>query len=427
MESNHPGRNRGLTELITAVDRGTSEERAFAVGRLFGLLVPAIPAPMRNTPIELVDWSQPFVGNQWWREVWDQLGVSTVADLAPVGAALARTRGIGRGKLLLLIQDLVTLAQKSADAARGVGPKLTPVELIQQDMAAIERGPAVPQPRLVKELLETVIAALPPKLRNLEVKTVPWTTEWCYTTSLWSDLGVKVVADLANVSLELTRARGIGKWKILTIAKELMFLSPELYNQVFPPAKGRKAKATGAKKAEQQLPPESVVAAIDRLAGKLRPRERDILRRRIGWRYHREPEKLRTLAEAHGVSQERIRQIENLILKRIGRIVRAKRLPAVLREAMGGRSGPIELATLVATGRPELQGLNEVWRPMAEVLEAEGGPYLFVDPRQPGKPLVATSRPKAGRDKEPIRPSARSSVAPLKGVPLTSAAPRARL
>jgi len=141
-----------------------------------------------------------------------------------------------------------------------------------------------------------------------------------------------------------------------------------------------------------------VVKLIDRFAHSLSDRERDILRRRVGWRYRSSPETLKVLAEYHGVSHERIRQVEVQVRKRLERLVRLTGLPDLLHEGLNRAGGQVELESIVACSPGPLQGIMEVWRPLASVLAAEGGPYLIAD-----GPRVIVSG---------IAPRARGSIRP---------------
>src|SRR5207245_1044563 len=79
------------------------------------------------------------------------------------------------------------------------------------------------------------IEALAPAIRGTAITAVPWKHEWCYITPLWRELGVRMVADLAPAASDLARARGVGRVKLLALARELVFLSPELYAAVRAP------------------------------------------------------------------------------------------------------------------------------------------------------------------------------------------------
>ncbi|HEV3167795.1 MAG TPA: hypothetical protein VGZ22_27575, partial [Isosphaeraceae bacterium] len=324
---------------------------------------------MRTTAIDAVKWSHSFATNAWWKGVWQRLEVKQLADLTGVGAELATTRGVGRTKLFVLIQDLL-------DMARGPGIRVgeamrsdAALETIRHSLERIEHGPPSPHAFHVQALFHTLLPMLPTEVRSWDLKSVPWTTEWLYTTSLWKVLGITVVGDLHAVAVSLCHARGIGKGKIVALARELIFLSPELH------ARLRKAVASHERGEEagprdplgmrHRARPGTLVGAIDRLAERLSDRERDVLHRRIGWRYDRKPEKLRALADDHGVTQERIRQVEQQIRKRMLRLLRIRNVPLKLRETLRGRPAPVELAMIVACGPSELQGMMDVWRPLA--------------------------------------------------------------
>src|SRR5262249_17492618 len=103
MKSAEQGLNRHLPELLEAIRGGTPQARVEASGRLFGRLIRAMPSRAGATPIELVKWSQPFASNRWWRRTWEDLGITTVADLGESGAELASTRGVGKNKLMAIV------------------------------------------------------------------------------------------------------------------------------------------------------------------------------------------------------------------------------------------------------------------------------------------------------------------------------------
>lgn len=381
-----------LADVLDEISRAIPETRTQAVDALLRTVVPALPAAARSTPIELVSWSQPYMVNQWWRKQWDRLGVRTVADLAKVGTELAETPGVGRTKLLVLAHDLLALASSARHAGRQATSREELIETIRQDLEAIEQGPPTPQPHRVQSLYRALVAALPAGVRHWKISGLPWSSEWCYTTRLWSNLGIVTVADIARVAHELGSIRGIGRGKVLTIARELIFLDPELSHQlrsVMSPSRRRSAGATPPARPEAR----SLVSAIDRLAEKLSQRDRDILRRRIGWRYSRRPEKLRTLAEHHGVTQERIRQLESQLRKRLIRLVQVQNVPALLRAALRGRTTPVPLENLLSCGEPALQGMMKVWQPLAGLLASVGGPYLFEE----GHRVLVSSGPPSRR------------------------------
>lgn len=380
-----------LADLLDEVARAAPAARPEAVGAFFRSLVPALPASIRSTPIELVNWSQPYMNNEWWKRQWNRLGVRNVADLAKVGTELAETPGVGRTKLLVLAHDLMALAGSARQAGTQATRRIDLIETIRRDLRLLEKGSPTPQPHRVQELFRALITALPAQVRIWRISGLPWSSEWCYTTHLWSDLGISTVADIARVAHELGSIRGIGRGKVLTIARELIHLDPELSSQLravlgragVGPHAARPARSEGG----------SLVSAIDRMAEKRSRRDRDILRRRIGWRYGRRPEKLRTLAADHGVTQERIRQLESQLRKQLIRLIQVRNVPGLLRSALRGRTAPVSLESIIRCREPAFSGMMEVWQPLASLLASVGGPYLFEDPRQGHRVLVSTSLP----------------------------------
>jgi hypothetical protein len=318
-----------------------------------------------------------------------------VADLARVGAELASTRGVGRTKLGLLVEDLVQIASEPAKVATDPLPMSSLIATIRKQLGVIAGGPPSPSPHDVAELFQAIVAALPPQIQARRLDTLPWASEWCYTTRVWSELRVFEVADLANSGGDFARARGIGRGKVLALAEELLFLCPELHASAQPIRTGQNGEHThnrnGGQRVGAAAKAVSIVSAIDRLAERLEPRDRDVLRRRIGWRFHRKSEILRTLADTHGVTQERVRQIEVQLRKRLSCLLQFQRFPDALREVVLRRQPPVPLDVIVACGRREFQGMMEVWRPLAALLADEGGPYLIEDPNQGGRVFVSLS------------------------------------
>jgi hypothetical protein len=381
-----------INSLMDHVRCATPEQRPMAVGRMLRSLIPAIPLALRETPIESVRWSQCFATNEWWRSVWKRLGVSRVADLCNVGAELAATRGVGRIKLLALLQDLVDLATSTAQRPGRFGERGRTYEIIRTNLQSIESGPPSPQPYLVKGLFHALMSALPREVLAWDIRSVPWSREWCYSTSLWSDLGVSVVADLDEAAFEMSQTRGIGRGKIVMLARELIYLTPEL--EAILGLQGRQGDSNpDTKPSSRPIPapprPGSLVASIDRMAERLSTRERDILLRRIGWRYDQKPEKLRTLSKHHGVSQERVRQIEGHVRKRILNLMHLRQFPAALRDAVRSFPLPADLEAVIACRPAEFRGMMEVWKPLAVLLAANGGPYLYEDSRRNRRVVVS--------------------------------------
>src|SRR5579864_4209943 len=138
MKSFDVPRHSHLTGLINHVRQATDEERPSAVGRALGSLIPTISESLRATPIESVKWSQPFATNDWWRNVWERLGVANLGDLATVGPALAQTRGVGRAKVLILLQDLVDMAEGNRKKVGSAGRRARSIEIIRTSLHAIE-------------------------------------------------------------------------------------------------------------------------------------------------------------------------------------------------------------------------------------------------------------------------------------------------
>jgi hypothetical protein len=415
-------------KLLDLVRSGTSAQRERATDRLMKLVIPALPASVLATPIDRVRWSQTFVTNGWWQGMWRQLGVARVADLAGVGRALAKTRGVGRTKLRLLVEDLMQMNGRTVKATVDGTPLARLVETIRHHIEVLEHGSGSPRPQHVAALFQSIVAALPNEIRCRPIDAFPWESGWCYTTRAWSELNISVVADLATAAAGLAHVRGIGRSKLLTLAEELMLFCPELHallrlehvdhkSMVELGSKGQRSARSGPHTV-------SIAEAIDRLALRLAPRERDVLHRRIGWRYHRSPEKLRTLATAHDVTQERIRQIEGQLRKRLGLLVRLHRFPEKLRKAAIAAAAPVALDSVVACGRLEFRGMMEVWRPLGSLLEEAGGPYLLKDPRQ-GDRVVVSLTPSLPADcYPPKRRRSPGDALPEPGLPCPTSTPR---
>lgn len=363
---------------------GTTGRVAEAATELFGVLVPALPVPLRRTPIGRVAWSQPFATNEWWRKVWRELGVDVVDDLTGIGARLAQTRGIGRIKLLVLVEDLLGLASAGPDSAG----RSRAIALIAGHRAAIEASPSELDPIEVVGLFEALVSALPATLQAARVETLPWSGGWCDRPGFWTEMGVALVDDLGAAAEAMARTRGIGRNKLLRIADDLIDLCPELHDRLRPaepvPLRSRRGRARPAA--------DSLAVAVDRLVDRLSPRHRDVLRRRLGWRHPGPPETLRTLAQDQGVTLERIRQVEARLRERLARLLRLRGTVDLLLEAALSRPGPTDLADLLVDGPPELRGLDEVWRPLALLLEDEGRIRLVEDPDRPGRVLVEPTR-----------------------------------
>lgn len=425
MQSLNPKQKLRLAELERQVRRASPDEAAEAAAKLFAVLVPTLPRALRQTPIEIVRWSQPFATNGWWRRLWNHLEVAIVDDLAAAAHALAHTRSVGRVKLLSLIRDLKHLAARPESAAEP-DPHEDRIAIIRRCLQAIEKGTPSPPPRLVKLLLANVIEELPARLRNSAITALPWKHEWCYLTPLWRELGVRTVADLGPAAPELARARGIGRGKVLMLARELIFFCPDLHARVRAhPASARRSAAArhpepGARPLAQAQGENhaaragGLVAAIDRLAERHDGRERDILQRRIGWRYGPKPETLRVLADDHGVSQERIRQIENQLRKRLLAVLTVRGTSLALASALRNRHAPADLRTIIACDPAEWSGMMEVWQPIASLLAAQGGPFLVEDAKHPGRVCVIPGRGSRTRStKEHDRRLARAAKRPL--------------
>jgi hypothetical protein len=390
--------SRSLTSAQTAkllerVRSGSAVERQRAADRLLPQVVAALPAAVRAAPIDQVQWSQSFATNGWWRALWRRLGVARVDDLATVGRALARARGVGCTKLAALLDDLVRMANDPHSPTAEPAPLSRLVEAIRHHAEEIKKGPSSPNPHHVTALFQAVVAALPQEMRGREIDSLPWASGWCYNSQLWSTVGVAKVADLARAAAELARVKGIGRGKVLTLADELTFLGPDLHARLrserHRPSRPHMHEPFVRRRTDPEAGTVSIVDEIDRLIERLEPRERDVMRRRIGWRYSRRPETLRTLAEQHGVTQERIRQIEGQLRQRLGRLLRLQQFPQTLHQAVVQAPGPVPLETIIACGRPEFQGMMGVWRPLAALLEDLGGPYLLEDHRDGAQVVVS--------------------------------------
>jgi hypothetical protein len=374
-----PGISR-LEEWLETVRRGTPKERAVAVDHLLRKVITALPQAKQTTLIANVKWSNSFVTNDRWRQVWRDLGVATLGDLAQMGKELASTKGVGQGKLVALVQDLLDLATHQDGILGAAAGDKRLVENLKRVLAEIEQGPPSPAPHRAGAMMRALVASLSAEVRSLSIDGVPWSNEWCYTTGVWKQLGATTVADLGQLGASLANSKGIGRGKVLSIAHDLLALCPTLDGRVRTRASAHSRPPVGqARSPLNGNPRGNVVKLIDRFALSLSDRERDILRRRVGWRYRLSPETLKVLAEHHGVSHERIRQVEVQVRKRLERLVRLTGLPDLLHEALIQAGGQAELDSIVACSPGPLQGIMEVWRPLASVLAAEGGPYLIED------------------------------------------------
>ena len=384
----------GVTRFRLLARKATPERLAEGSGEIFAELVASLPERTRGMPIGRILWSQSFASNEWWRKTWRGLGVEKVADLAGVGARLATTRGVGRTKLLVLAEDLLALATATTDTPDS---RARTIAIARRHLEAISSGPVGPDPAVIGALFESLVTLLPPSIRSRPVETLPWSGLWCERPELWSDLGITLVDDLGIAAPRLLLVRGIGRAKVLRIVDDLIVLCPELHALL---------RSSGQREARRWRPPaDSLAVAIDRVADRLTTLQRDVLRRRIGWRAAGEPELLRVLAEDHGLTRERIRQIEQRLRARLANLLRLRGVVELLIERVRDRGEPVELAELVAEGPDEFRGLLDSWKPVADLLD-EDGRVRLVEAQVDGRDTVVVQL-RIGRavGRRRIRPS----------------------
>ena len=267
---------------------------------LFGQIILSLPRDRKHLAIRQLPWSR---RTRHSTSIWADAGVTKVLDLASAGAGLSRMRSLGSRNLLEIVADLVRMDPQLASEVPV--PHRDPVGDIEllHDLIAHHTAPS---PDLIGNLYSAILDQLPQATLDMGILSVPWSKEWCYQDQFWSMLGVRRVSDLKTASRRMQTFRGIGRTKILQVARDLIRMDPVLHSKLAPQLGAPAQSCTAA--TITATSPRECDPQIGELASHLSDVDRDILERRLWWRNQRPPATLAEVGADHGMTRARVQQ-----------------------------------------------------------------------------------------------------------------------
>jgi hypothetical protein len=316
-----------IRDLIARLESAVWRPSTSDLRDLFGRIMLSLPRDRKHLAIHRLPWSQ---RNRHLTSFWEDAGVTKVLDLVSAGARLSRVRSLGSRNLLEIVADLVRMdPQLASEVPVPHRDPIGDIVLLHDSIA----GQTAPSPDLIGNLYSAILDQLPQALLDMDLISVPWSREWCFQDQFWSMLGVRRVSDLKTASRRMRTFRGIGRTKILLVARDLIRMDPVLHSKLAPQLGALAESCTAATIAATA--PRECDPQIGEVASHLSDVDRDILERRLWWRNQRPPATLAEVGADHGVTRARVQQRQSDLARILCRLPALRHLRERLLMAAG--------------------------------------------------------------------------------------------